>query len=91
MRSPPPKKNVSVNYIHYHPQATHAGADDQRFLPGGIRGRDLARAGHSIQGAVNYPWASVTSRSHDDLLSRGNIAPGQIHHHLITTNLSEFL
>ena len=41
---------------------------------------------------VNYPGASVTSRSHDDLLSRGNfIAPGQVHRHLITTNLSEFL
>ena len=41
--------------------------------------------------------ASVTSRSHDDLLSwatlsRVNfIAPGQVHRHLITTNLSEFL
>ena len=25
------------------------------------------------------PGASVTSRSHDDLLSRGNVAPGQLH------------
>ena len=43
------------------------------------------------------PGASVTSRSHDDLSSRGNVAPGQLHcpgassSHLITTKLSEFL
>ena len=37
------------------------------------------------------PGARVTSRSHDDSLSRGNIAPGQVHRHLITTNVSEFL
>ena len=30
-------------------------------------------------GTVNYPGASVTSRSHDDLLSRGNVAFGQLH------------
>ena len=42
-------------------------------------------------GTVNYPGASVTSRSHDDLLSRGNVAPGQVQRHLITTNLSESL
>ena len=30
-------------------------------------------------GTVNYPGASVTSHSHDDLLSRGNVAPGQLH------------
>ena len=41
---------------------------------------------------VNYPGGSVTSRSHDDLLSRVNfIALGQVQRHLITTNLSEFL
>ena len=34
---------------------------------------------------VNYPGVIVapgqvlTSRSHDDLLSRGNVAPGQLH------------
>ena len=28
---------------------------------------------------MNYPGASATSRSHDDLLSRGNVAPGQLH------------
>ena len=28
---------------------------------------------------MNYPGASVTSRSHDDLLSWGNVAPGQLH------------
>ena len=37
------------------------------------------------------PGASFTSRSHDDLLSRGNVAPGQVHRNMITTNLSEFL
>ena len=38
------------------------------------------------------PGASVTSRSHDDLLPRVNfIAPGQVQRYLITTNLSEFL
>ena len=41
-------------------------------------------------GTVNYPGASVTSRSHDDLLSLGKVAPGQVHRHMITTNLSEF-
>ena len=41
---------------------------------------------------VNHcPGVSVTSRSHDDLLSRGNVAPRQVRRHLITTNLSEFL
>ena len=42
--------NVSVNSMHYHPQATHAGANiiGPKFLPGGIRGRDLTGAGHSI-------------------------------------------
>ena len=35
------------------------------------------------------PGASVSSRSHEHLLSRVNfIAPGQVHRHLITTNLS---
>ena len=43
-------------------------------------------------GTVNYPGASVTSRLQDDLLSRVNfISPGQVHRHLITTNLFEFL
>ena len=38
------------------------------------------------------PGASIILRSHDDLLSRVNfIAPGQVHRHLITTNLSEFI
>ena len=39
------------------------------------------------------PGLSVTLRSHDDLLSRGNnvIAPAQAHHQLITMNLSEFV
>ena len=39
------------------------------------------------------PGLSVTLRSHDDLLSRGNnvIAPGQAHGQLITMNLSEFV
>ena len=42
-------------------------------------------------GTVNFPRASVTSRSHDDLLSRGNfIAPGQVQGHLIATKLSDF-
>ena len=38
-------------------------------------------------GTVNYPGASVTSRSHDDLY----VAPGQVQGHLITTKVSEFL
>ena len=37
------------------------------------------------------PGARVTSRSHDDLLSRGNVAPGQVHRNLITTNSFESL
>ena len=39
------------------------------------------------------PGLSVTLRSHDDLLSRGNnvTAPEQAHRQLITTNLSEFV
>ena len=40
------------------------------------------------------PGASVTLRSHDNLLSPGNvnfIAPGQVEGHLIITKLSEFL
>ena len=40
---------------------------------------------------VNYPGAIiVTSRSHDDLLSRGNnfIAPGQAHRHLNSFSLN---
>ena len=42
-----------------------------------------------MQGPVHM---NVTLRSHDDLLSWVNfIAPGQVHRHLITTNLSEFL
>ena len=53
---------------------------------------DSLRACSDEPGTVNYPGASVTSRSHDDLLSRVNfIAPGQVYRHLITTNLSEFL
>ena len=30
-------------------------------------------------GTMNCPGASVTSRSHDDLLSLGNVDPGQLH------------
>ena len=30
-------------------------------------------------GTVNYPWASVTLRPYDGLLSRGNFALGQLH------------
>ena len=30
---------------------------------------------------VNYPVASVTSRSHDDLLSRGNVASSSLSDH----------
>ena len=37
------------------------------------------------------PVARVTSRSDDDLLSRGNVAPGQVHRNLITTNSFESL
>ena len=57
----------------------------------------LLRACSHEPGTVNYPGASATSRSHDDCcpgatLPRVNfIAPGQVHRHLITTNLSEFL
>ena len=44
---------------------------------------------------VNYLGTilSVTSCSHDDVLSRGNnfIAPGQAHRDLVTMNLSEFV
>ena len=40
---------------------------------------DQLRACSHEPGTVNYPGASVTSRSHDDLLSRGNVAPGQLH------------
>ena len=39
----------------------------------------LLRACSHEPGAVNYPGASVTSRSHDDLSSLGNVAPGQLH------------
>ena len=42
-------------------------------------------------GGNDYPGASVTWRSHDDLLSRDNVAPGDVHQHLINTNLFEFL
>ena len=46
--------------------------------------RRLVRACSHEPGTVNYPGAiigpaSVTSCSHDDLLSRGNVAPGQLH------------
>ena len=40
---------------------------------------------------------SITSPSHDNLLSRSNVAPvnfiadGQVHRHLNTTNLSEIV
>ena len=40
-------------------------------------------------GTVNYPGASVTSRSHDDLLSRGNVAPGQLHCPGLSSSLSD--
>ena len=55
------------------------------------------RACSNEPGIMNYPGASVTSRSHDDLFSRGNVAPGQLHcpgqvqGHLMITKLSEFL
>ena len=38
----------------------------------------IIRACSHESGTVNYPGASVTSRSHDDLLSQGNVAPGQL-------------
>ena len=38
----------------------------------------LIRACSHETGTVNYPGVRVTSRSHDDSLSRGNIAPGQL-------------
>ena len=51
---------------------------------------------------VNYPGVMIAPgqalpRVHDDFLSRDNVAsgqlhcPGQVHSHLITANLSEFL
>ena len=43
------------------------------------RGIPHLRACSHEPGTVNYPGASITSRSHDDLLSRGNVAPGQLH------------
>ena len=35
--------------------------------------------GSELPRGNDCPGASVTSRSHDDLLSRGNVAPGQLH------------
>ena len=67
-------------------------APGQSLPRGSSLSRVHVRACSHEPGTVNYPGASVTSRSHDDLLSRVNfIAPGQAHHHLITTNLSEFI
>ena len=40
-------------------------------------------------GTVNYPGASVTSRSHDDLLSRGNVASGQLHCLAVSSSSSD--
>ena len=41
--------------------------------------RNLLTACSHEPGTVNYPGESITSRSHDDLLSQGNVAPGQLH------------
>ena len=39
----------------------------------------VVRACSHEPGTVNYPGASVTLRSQDDLLPRGNLAHGQLH------------
>ena len=62
------------------------------LFPVNITPATILRACSHEPGTVNYPGASVTSRSHDDLLSLVNlIAPGQVHRDVITANLSEFL
>ena len=40
-----------------------------------------------LPGGNDCPGASVTSRSQDDLLSRGNVAPGQLHCPWVSSSL----
>ena len=43
------------------------------------RGNELSRDHVNRPRGNDCPGASVTSRSQDDLLSRDNVAPGQLH------------